>query len=74
LQNVRKNVLIRQQRATSMGLPVEAICPRCYNVMRQIVDNVGFTEPEGPSKIETSWTCPDCELLVYAPKNETKSK
>ena len=39
----------------------EEVCPECGAVLKPIWENVGFEEPEGPSKMEVVGVeCPDC--------------
>jgi len=37
------------------------LCPECRHPLQAIWENVGFTEPEGPSKMEiVGVECPNC--------------
>lgn len=48
----------RQGKFVSDSTP---ICPNCREMMDEVWENNGFTEPEGPSKLEiTGYKCSYC--------------
>ena len=50
-----------KELAEAYSLPEDYICPECLCIMEEQWDNVGFTEPEGPSKWEiVCLKCPNC--------------